>query len=221
MLVAVIVYRYTGNNSPKFELVNLPELPEGFYSYGIDISHHQGEIDWDTFFHSTDSIITFVYCKATEGLNHVDSQYETNRDELLEHGMPHGAYHFFLPNKDGLQQAKHFLTIYSPTQNDLPPVLDAEVEGSSDAEIIERMKIWLTHVEEETGKRPLIYTSYNFYKDIFKGKFPGYKFWIANYNTIASRFEDEEIIHWQFSDNGEMPGISGPVDLNYSKIAFE
>ena len=216
-----MVCRYIYTPKPKFELVNLPALPQGFQSYGIDISHHQGTIDWPTFFLATDSIITFVYCKATEGLNHVDSQYETNRDVLMDKGIKHGAYHFFLPNKNAIQQAKHFLNIYSHNQNDLPPVLDAEIEGDSDTKMIQDMKTWLTHVEDITGKRPLIYTSYNYYTDKFKGEFPGYRFWIANYNTIASRFESDEILHWQFSDNGHLPGITGPVDLNYSKISFK
>ncbi len=194
------------------------ELPDGFYSYGIDVSHHQNKIDWNTVLANTN--ISFVYCKATEGVEHVDTQWETNRKILLKKGVPHGAYHFFIPNKSPLKQAKNFLQNYHPEITDLPPVLDAEKVGKSPSDFVKNMRIWLEEIEKKTDKRPIIYTSYNIYKENIKTHFPEYKFWIANYNNITARFTDSNILFWQFSDNGVLPGISERVDLNYSKIDF-
>lgn len=196
------------------------KLPAGFNSYGIDVSHHQQKIDWDTVFESSDSLISFVYCKATEGVNHIDSQWERNRRILVEKNIANGAYHFFLPKKSAKQQAIHFLSQYEIKKNDLPPVLDAELEGNSNQQLISQMRIWLNYVETNTGRRPIIYTSYNLYSDLLKDAFSGHKFWVANYNTIESRFQDDEIIHWQYSDNGKVNGIKNRVDLNFSKIEF-
>ncbi|MBL1281565.1 MAG: hypothetical protein COA33_014915 [Fluviicola sp.] len=195
-------------------------LPDGFNTYGIDVSHHQQKIDWDTVLESSDSLISFVYCKATEGIDHIDSQWERNRKILLEKEIAHGAYHFFLPKKSAKAQAVHFLSQYKVNVNDLPPVLDAEIEGNSNQQLVSQMRIWLEYVEKKTGRRPVIYTSYNMYKEVLKASFKGYKFWVANYNTIESRFQDDEIIHWQYSDNGKIAGIKGPVDLNFSKTEF-
>ena len=205
---------------PKPAPINFVELPSSFQSYGIDVSHHQQTIDWDKVFLGNDSLISFVYCKATEGIDHVDSQWKRNRKILLQKKIDHGAYHFFLPKKSAKGQAINFLKNYQLKDKDLPPVLDVEIEGETDIQLIDQMKIWLRHVEENTGRRPVIYTSYNMYKELLKSQFKGYKFWIANYNTIESRFHDDEIIHWQYSDNGIVSGIKGRVDLNFSKINF-
>ena len=196
------------------------ELPSNFHSYGIDVSHHQQKIDWDQVFLNSDSLISFVYCKATEGIDHVDSQWERNRAVLLKKKIAHGAYHFFLPKKPAKLQAIHFLKQYEINSADLPPVLDAEIEGENNTQLVNQMKIWLNYIEEKTGRRPIIYTSYNMYKEILKHQFKEYKFWVANYNNISSRFQDDEIIHWQYSDNGKVHGIKGQVDLNFSKINF-
>ena len=78
----------------------------------------------------------------------------------------------------------------------------------------------LKAVEDESGIRPIIYTSYSMYRDKMRRKFDGYQFWIASYNPNESRVQDLEVIHWQYSDRGEVPGIKGLVDLNFSKQSF-
>src|SRR5690606_37650212 len=94
VLVAVIgigtYFTYIHFFSPSRKIIqfeHLPALPEGFSSYGIDISHHQGEIDWDTFFASNDSIIQFVYCKVSEGESFADRQWSNNRERLISEKM--------------------------------------------------------------------------------------------------------------------------------------
>lgn len=200
--------------------IALEPIPPTFQSYGIDISHHQGKIDWVLFKDRADSLIRFVYCKATEGTDFVDPQWENNRNHLTELNITHGAYHFFNPKTNPTTQATHFLKYYQSRQDDLPPVLDAETEGKSDQVLIDGMKEWLIRVEASTGKRPVIYTSYHFYNTKFKDAFTGYKFWIANYSNTPHRVKHNDIIHWQYSDLGEIPGIKNKVDLNYSKINF-
>ncbi len=195
-------------------------LPESFKSYGIDVSHHQNKINWDLVLQSPDTLISFIYCKATEGETHIDRQWENNRTALLSRKKVHGAYHFFLPTVSPSNQAKHFLTHYSVHPDDLPPVLDAEVTGEDHSRLIEGMKGWLLIVEKQTGRRPIIYTSFILYRDLLKKNFPNYKFWVANYSKKEYRFKDDQILYWQYSDNGRIPGIEGEVDLNFSKISF-
>ena len=130
LLVGLFGYReWKKYDKKKITLINLGELPSGYLSFGIDVSHHQGEIDWDDFVDCNDSTIRFVYCKATEGETHVDSQWRRNRKNLLHYNIPNGAYHFFQPKKNPSNQAKHFLNHYNIQDNDLPPVLDAEIMG--------------------------------------------------------------------------------------------
>lgn len=216
---SLLYYKYGSTKIYTGEL-SLAPLPPSFESYGIDVSHHQGEIDWEVFKQNADSTIRFVYCKATEGTDFIDNKWKYNRTKLKDLKIIHGAYHFFSPSKSAKIQADHFLSQYSVAQNDLPPVLDAETEGASNSALIQNMKVWLNSVEEATGKRPIIYTSYHFYNTKFRNEFPGYKFWIANYSNTPNRLKDEAILHWQFSDKGKIPGIKGNVDLNFSRVNF-
>lgn len=198
----------------------LRELTGDFKSHGIDVSRYQGKIDWNLFFKKNNGTIKFVYCKATEGMRHVDKNWERNKTALQNKEIGFGAYHFFIPSANASQQAEHFLNHYVPAKHDLPPVLDVETESVPDDKLIQRMKEWLKIVEQKTGRRPVIYTSYHFYDTKFRNRFAGHQFWIANYSKKESRVKDECIIHWQYSDKGRIPGIRGPVDLNMSKIDY-
>ena len=200
----------------------LIQLPKGYKSSGLDVSHHQGEIHWDKLVNITpfDTLIDFVYCKATEGSTHIDGQWETNRTQLNQLGIRNGAYHFLNPNTTSVPQAKHFLTIWKHREIDLPPVLDVEKEATSDKILINNMYDWLEYVERKSGFRPIIYTSYSFYRNKFKNEFKDYQFWIASYDKDPRALSDKRIVHWQFTDNITLPGISEKVDFNVSKRRF-
>jgi lysozyme len=199
-------------------------IPEGFNSFGIDVSHHQGKIDWDKLLAVTqinNQQPAFVYLKATEGTNHTDTQWKKNRDECLRLSIKHGAYHFFQPKKLPLPQAEHFLNHYQPITGDLPPVLDVEIDGFSDEDLIHKMERWLEYVEEKTGMRPVIYTSYHFYSSKLKSAFPHHKFWIAAYSRKPRGLDNnKQIIHWQFTEKAQLPGHYVLVDMNVSKVSF-
>lgn len=199
------------------------EIPEGFNSLGIDVSHHQGIINWELLSHhfKETKVLNFVYLKATEGTDYIDREYANNRNSCVSLSLPHGAYHFFNPKKAPLPQADHFLNIYNPADTDLPPVLDVEIEGFSDKDLIHKMKRWLTSIEEKTGKRPVIYTSYSFYVTKFKDEFKNYKFWVAAYSIKPDILNDSRIIHWQFTEKAKLPNHKSFVDLNVSKIHFD
>jgi len=216
LVILILVKSQLKKNSPN----QFKTLPTSFYSYGIDVSHYQGNIDWNKVIKG-DSSISFVYCKATEGINMVDQNWKQNRKSLIDLNTPHGAYHFFRPKSSAKEQALLFLNNYQSIQSDLPPVLDAETNEVSNHDLISSMKIWLEIVEEKTGKRPVIYTSYHMFSTFLKSAFKDYKFWVANYSYVPSRFNDEQIIHWQYTDKGKINGIKGSVDLNFSKTLFK
>jgi lysozyme len=99
LVIGYAVYNRT-SNSTSSELIGLRELPPNFKSHGIDISRYQGDIDWPTFFDQANTKISFVYCKATEGVSHVDAKYTSNRNKLRENNKAFGVYHFFRPKLD-------------------------------------------------------------------------------------------------------------------------
>ncbi len=208
------------NQESQSQNVGFRPLAEGFQSHGIDVSHYQGEIDWDELFQNSSVEISFVFCKATEGTHILDERWRRNRNMLRERKVPIGAYHYFRPEIDATLQARFFLKHYASQQNDLPPVIDVEEEGEDAISLINDVKRWMDIVEQKTGKQPIIYTNFYMFQKIFETNFRNYKFWIANYSDQPQRLKDDRIIYWQYSDQGEVPGIKGKVDLNMSKVAF-
>tara|TARA_B100000508_G_scaffold141093_1_gene146651 strand:+ start:175531 stop:176232 length:702 start_codon:yes stop_codon:yes gene_type:complete len=221
VLVAIFALLYwkpfVFNVSEAFD-ISIPLKRNGF---GIDVSHHQGEINWDTILHNNNikPNIDFVFIKASEGLNYIDPQFELNASRLIENNVPTGAYHFFQPKKASVKQAVHFINTLNKHKLTLPPVLDVEVEGNSKDQLLDSVDVWLNHVETKTGRRPIIYCSWSFYKNYFSDH-SDYKFWIARYSSSIDFERDKKIIYWQFSEKAQLPFHNSKVDVNVSSIKF-
>lgn len=94
--------------------------------FGIDVSNHQGDIDWRRVAHDD---IHFAYIKATEGGDWVDQRFAGNRAGAADAGIDRGAYHFFTLCRSGTQQAANFLRTVPPDA-ELAPALDLELAGN-------------------------------------------------------------------------------------------
>ena len=177
------------NNIEKTNKINKPVAMEQNKTqsvYGIDISHHQNN-EINSLFESTDSL-SFVICKATEGVTYTDPLFLNNWKTIKEHGFLRGAYHFYRSNDSPLDQANFFIkTIADIEKTDIPPVIDFE-EGGIDAsqsveEIQSSLKIFINEIEKGIKCNPIIYTDVNtgnkYLNDVYFSK---YTLWIANYN---------------------------------------
>ena len=79
-------------------------LPSGFLCYGIDVSHHQGKIDWARVAESSAESgypIRFVIMKATESDTFTDPDYQVNITNARNAGLVCGVYHFYDPGTSG------------------------------------------------------------------------------------------------------------------------
>lgn len=182
--------------------------------HGIDISHYQSRIDWNTV---ADQDINFAFIKATEGEGYKDSLFCLNWEETKRVGISRGAYHFFRPTLNPRTQAMNFRDNVILKPGDLPPVLDVEViDGASKAEIIAGMKTWLFMTELHYGIRPIIYTNLKFYYKYLAGHFDQYPIWIARYQGFSEPklAAGKEWDFWQYGNKGRIPGIKGDVDFN-------
>lgn len=192
-------------------------IPSGYGVHGIDISHHQGVIDWRRLsLNATGNVpLRFVFMKATEGGDHSDDMFETNFAQARCHGFIRGAYHFYNPGTDALKQADFFIQTVKLDSGDLPPVLDVEVAGKKKKRELQRdVKRWLDRVESHYGVKPILYTSYKFktrYLD--DSLFNAYPYWIAHYYVDSVEYEGKWDF-WQHTDVGNVPGIAKEVDLN-------
>jgi lysozyme len=182
---------------------------------GIDVSHHQGEIDWNRV---ATADLRFAFIKATEGRDHQDTRFGENWAAAREAGLTRGAYHFFTFCSPGDAQAAHFLEVVPPTPGALPPVVDVEFAGnckawSSVAEIRAELDVFLDRVEAAWGVQPILYITSESEGRIIGGHFEGHPVWIRNTLWRPSSSQPPWIF-WQFTDEGEVPGISTPVDMN-------
>ena len=193
------------------------QLPNGYEIHGIDVSRYQQTINWEEVkdMEVKGVRIKFAFIKATEGGSHVDAQFRQNWLNAGMNQMTKGAYHFFIPGRNALRQAKNFIQIVELKKGDLPPVLDVEIEGRiSVKEMRENVKLWLDEVEKEFGVKPVIYTNIYFFHKYFEKGFEDYPLWIAHYLEPDKPRLEQKWIFWQHSETGTVNGIKSKVDFN-------
>jgi lysozyme len=183
------------------------------YCVGLDVSEYQGNIDWDVVDSLEGRPIRFVFVRATCGRDRKDAQFETNWKGAKKYLR--GAYHYYRPDENSLEQARKFIATVALQPGDLPPVLD--IEQLPENQSIERLKIglqkWLDTVEKHYHRKPIIYSGQRYYEDFLKEEFAAYTFWVANYNFFAETLQPDWLF-WQFSEKGRVEGIPEKVDVN-------
>jgi GH25 family lysozyme M1 (1,4-beta-N-acetylmuramidase) len=201
------------------------EAPPGALP-GIDVSRHQGTIDWAQVAASGQR---FVIAKATEGLLSVDPTYATNRAGAMAAGLVFGAYHFARPDlhpTDPIGEADHFVDTAQLGPGNIVPVLDLERSGDlTQAQLTAWILAWLGEVTARTGVRPMVYTSPNGWAnrtgDTTAVADAGYTLlWIAHWfvsapTVPANDWQGNGWAFWQYSNCGTVPGIDGCVDLDW------
>lgn len=206
-------------NKPRF--VRYPafgiDIPVSFAMHGIDVSHHQGNIDWaDVKAMQVQQVkMGFTFIKATEGINDVDEAFRRNWFNARQAGIPRGAYHFFNAGKSGKAQAEHFIETVLLNKGDLPPVLDVEQNnGASVGDLQQRVQDWLDMVQKHYGVKPVIYTNVDFYENFLSPRFDDYPLWVAHYLVKDKPRIGRNWLFWQHNENGRVNGIDACVDFN-------
>ena len=191
-------------------------IPKGYNVYGLDISHHQGKINWEKLKRENpkENPIRFIYMKATEGKDHKDTQFDTNWQKAKEHGFTRGAYHYFSPHSTGLEQATMFTETVKMEKGDLAPVIDVEEKPTDKALFMQELKIFIAKIEEHYGIKPIIYSGKKYKARYLNDKyFDRFPTWIAHYYVDTLEVNQTWTI-WQCSDRGRLPGINRNVDIN-------
>ena len=191
-------------------------LPIGYKVHGIDVSHHQGEIDWTAVKGTASQAypIRFVFMKATEGGDYKDRRFDENFRRAKEAGLIRGAYHFYNPYTDPIRQADFFISQVKLQRGDLAPVLDIERKPRDKAQLQADLKVFLKRLELHYGVKPIIYTSFKYRTRYLDApEFDAYPFWIAHYYVDSLSYVGAWQF-WQHTDYGTVPGIDTSVDLN-------
>lgn len=191
--------------------------PDGLrYSIrGIDVSHHQGPIDWRRV---ANAGVAFAFLKATEGGDHVDENFLTNFEGARAAGIAVGAYHFFTFCKSGAEQAANFVAAVPHETGTLPPVVDIEFGGNcasrpSRTEFSRELGDFLDIVEAGFGQPAIVYLTGDA-ASTYGDAIPERERWVR---SIAWPPIGQDWLIWQYHNAGRVPGIDGDVDLNVLK----
>lgn len=193
--------------------------PRDHAVHGVDISRWQGDIDWPKL---RSQGANFAYIKATDGGDHLDPMFRTNWKRAKDAGLKRGAYHFFYWCRVASDQASWFIRNVPRDPDALPPVIDVEWNGESSCKkrpspekVREKMQVFMDMLERHYGKRPVIYTAPDFYRDNLRGAFNEYPFWLRSVAAHPSKvYPGRKWMFWQYSGSGLSHGVDGKIDLN-------
>lgn len=196
------------------------KTPWHYPIHGTDVSKYQTSVDWEQV---RDSGISFAFIKATEGGDMFDPKFTDHWGASHEAGVKRGAYHFYYFCRPAIEQARWFIKNVPVDPSALPPVLDMEWNPLSPtcklrpdpAVVRKEMLTYLQAVEKHYGKKPIIYTTVDFFDDNDLGRIKGYPFWLR---SVAGHPDEKYGPHpwtfWQYTGTGIIPGISGDADIN-------
>jgi lysozyme len=192
---------------------------------GIDVSHHQGVIDWRAVAGAGKS---FAFIRMSDGAGFRDPRFAANWAGAKAAGLMRSAYQFFRPTESPVAQADLMLSSMGPLQDgDLPPTLDVETlcaapatqctGGASPAATADAVSVWVDRVSRATGMTPILYTSPGFWsqlpaRSIERRTIPWISHWYVGQPTVPGAWK--RWAFWQYTDKGQVPGIQGPVDLD-------
>jgi len=187
-------------------------------AYGIDVSAYQRRIDWRRV---AGQDVSFAYIKASEGGDFVDRWFAANWSGATRAGVPHGAYHFFSLCKPGLAQARNFLRVVPVQPGELAPALDLELSGNCSRRPARRgvetqLTDYLHAVQHAMRQAVVIYLGDDFARYYHLPLLYRHPLWLR---SILRRPQPGWII-WQVDGFAHIPGITGRVDLDVSRLPF-
>jgi len=192
--------------------------------FGIDVSHHQGRINWSAV--AADGVefalIRMGYRGYSQGGIMTDKSFAYNLEQAQSSGIAVGLYFFSqaVTVEEAQEEARYLLAGLGDTQIAGPIVFDWEEIAGTDARTDYVKRETLTDMAaafcaeiESAGHKAMVYfnqeTGY-FHYDL--SRLEQYGFWLAEYKSHPSFYYDFDI--WQYSSTGRVAGIEGSVDLN-------
>lgn len=213
-----------------------PHLVPG-YANGIDVSSLQGVIDWPAV---RAAGFEFAIIRVNHGFA-IDRTWERNVINARDAGLIVGSYHVMLAS-DFMKQPRFFADTLGTDTVELPPAIDIELPQLSAIQPM-RMLDYLRAVEEEFGRKPIVYTYPNWWatsKCNGVKDFENYNLWIAHYKSLKESWAPEVIQEelnwkpkvpkpwaewdiWQYSGNKgyKVPGVKVDCDRNIATVVVK
>lgn len=193
---------------------------------GIDVSEHQGDIDWNAVKNAgiEFAIIRVGYRTYGGGEITLDTTFEQNLRNADAAGIKTGVYFFSqaIDPEEAIEEADAVIDAIRPYNITYPVIFDWELivgdSARTDAMTVDNLAdacISFCERVKSAGYTPMIYQNKN--TTMFKLDLPklkDYDFWLAEYGDKPTYYYDYQM--WQYSSKGKVPGINGEVDMNIS-----
>lgn len=206
-------------------LLSMDILPDGATAQGIDVSEHQGRIDWNAVKASgIDFAILRVGFGAPSWGGRVDYQFNRNISECERLGIPYGVYiySYAFDNQQAADEASMVINCLSGHNPRLPVYYDLEdnsiIANGRQTGIASRAQVFCNRISA-AGYEPGIYANLNWFNSILTDsvfKSSSWDHWIAQYNSQCDYTGNYSF--WQYKSNGKVLGINGNVDMNYAYV---
>lgn len=197
------------------------EKPEDATAQGIDVSHHQGKIDWQSVKNSGE--IDYVMIRCGYGMNQTDQDdeyWEYNTSECERLGIPYGVYlySYATGTANAKSEAQHVIRLLKNKKPTYPIYYDMEDEKTlgklTPAQMGQAASTFLSTLESAGYTNVGIYANKEWFtKYLTASVFHQYPKWIAQYNDKCDYGGSYHM--WQYTSTGAIDGIQGNVDLNY------
>lgn len=191
---------------------------------GVDVSRHQGIIDWDKFLEDEHS--DFAIIRAGFGKNNIDAQAVRNVAECERLGIPYGLYWFSyaLTPEMARREAEYLSDFVGKHKPSYPLVYDFEYDTVAHAvkngvkisrDFVLNCTEQFCHRLEELGFYAMFYCNNDYYQRYYQASKVAEKYdmWYARYATSPGR----PVTLWQTSESGRVKGIQGKVDLDQTE----
>lgn len=191
---------------------------------GVDVSRHQGIIDWDKFLEDEHS--DFAIIRAGFGKNNIDAQAVRNVAECERLGIPYGLYWFSyaLTPEMARREAEYLSEFVGNHKPSYPLVYDFEYDSVAHAvkngvkisrDFVLNCTEQFCHRLEELGFYAMFYCNNDYYQRYYQASKAAEKYdmWYARYATSPGR----PVTLWQTSESGRVKGIQGKVDLDQTE----
>ena len=208
-----------GESNGKFYNDKLKQIT-GAVAKGLDVSHHQGKIDWEKVSKS-DVDFVIIRCGYGNNLTSQDDKYfAQNVAGCEKYNIPYGIYiySYALNVSDAKSEANHVLRLIKSTgaKPTYPIYIDYE-DLSQNGLTPKQLGNFATAFFNKTiaaGYKAGVYANLNWWTNkLTDSRFNQWTKWVAQYNSACSYTKPYQI--WQSTSTGKVPGVNGNADLNF------
>ena len=193
-------------------------LPNGAVARGIDVSNHQGTVDWNKV---KAAGIDFAILKVGPVYGKPDDSFERNAAECERLGIPYGVYYYSYARsvEDANKEADRTLAWLGGHHPSLPVYYDLEdnyilQDPNFSKDKLAQIAQAFCNRMEAVGFKSGIYANLNWLNNYLDSpSLSGYDHWVAQYNWRCDYAGSYSF--WQYSSSGIVPGVNGRCDMNY------